>query len=115
MMPLLAESWLLCVIGGSHLSPQDLTLVTIQNNKTSLIVKEACYNEAVSLFKGTGVSITVEGKQHLGAALGSPPFVESFVHQSLSVAAETKCFIRFLRNSYAAFFHGVVGKWNSFG
>ena len=50
-------------------------------SKTCLIVKEACFDEVVSLFKGTGVSITVEGKRHLGAALGSSTFVKSFVRQ----------------------------------
>ena len=39
--------------------------------KTWLIVKPAYLSDAQRLFEGTGVQVTVEGKRHLGAALGS--------------------------------------------
>ena len=33
----------------------------------------------VSAFYGTGIPITSDGKRHLGAGLGSPSFITSFV------------------------------------
>ena len=32
-----------------------------------------------------GVCITVEGKRHLGAALGTPSFIASFVNEKVSL------------------------------
>ena len=39
--------------------------------KTCLVVKEGSLEMAKEVFQGTGVSITEEGKQHLGAAIGT--------------------------------------------
>ena len=49
------------------------------------IVKPSHYDAAVSIFLGSGVLITAEGKRHLGAALGTTSFVSSFVNQNVSV------------------------------
>ncbi len=53
-------------------------------SKTWLIVKDSNLEEATTLFQGTGVSITAEGKRHLGAALGTNSFVESYVKRKVS-------------------------------
>ena len=47
-------------------------------SKTWLIVKRAYFSDAQRLFEGTGVQVTVEGKRHLGAALGSHSFTEQY-------------------------------------
>ena len=39
--------------------------------KTCIIVKEEYLAQAVTLFEGTGISITQEGKRYLGAAIDS--------------------------------------------
>ena len=39
--------------------------------KSWLIVKENCVDHASALFQNAGINITVDGKRHLGAALGS--------------------------------------------
>ena len=52
--------------------------------KTWLIVKEEYLTDATSLFEGTGVAITVEGKRHLGAAIGKCTFAESYVERKVS-------------------------------
>ena len=57
-------------------------------SKTWLIVKEANFEEAMTLFQGTVVSITVEGKRHLGAAIGDGTFVESYVHLKVAVTSQ---------------------------
>ncbi len=48
-------------------------------SKTHLIVKEKFLGKAKQLFSGTNVNITVEGKRHLGAAIGSRKFTEEYV------------------------------------
>ena len=53
-------------------------------SKTWLIVKEGHLEEARAIFEGTGVAITTEGKRHLGAAIGTSNFVESYVQQKVS-------------------------------
>ena len=47
--------------------------------KSWLIVKEDHLEAAERLFAGTGVNVTAEGKRHLGAAVGTRSFVESYV------------------------------------
>ena len=53
-------------------------------SKTWLIVKEGKFEEATTGFEGTGVSITQEGKRHLGAALGANSFIESYIKKKVS-------------------------------
>ena len=52
-------------------------------SKTWLIVKPAYLSNAHALFDGTGVQITVEGKRHMGAALGSHLFAEQYVSEKV--------------------------------
>ena len=52
--------------------------------KTWLIVKEEYISSATELFAHTGVNITMDGKRHLGAALGSQSFVERCVQCKVS-------------------------------
>ena len=52
--------------------------------KTLLIVKEEHLENAKKVFQGTGVSITAEGRRHLGAAIGTQYFVESYVQRKVS-------------------------------
>ena len=85
-------------------------------SKTCLVVKEESAKMAKEVFQGTGISITEEGKRHLGAALGTQGFVESYVQQKvsewvkaiehLSTIAETQP-----HAAYAAFTHGLMSKW----
>ena len=47
--------------------------------KTWLIVKDDHLSRATELFVDTSVNITMEGKRHLGAALGPRPFLRRYV------------------------------------
>ena len=47
--------------------------------KTHLIVKEQFFDKAKRLFEGTNVNITVQGKWHLGVAIGSKEYTEQYV------------------------------------
>ena len=85
--------------------------------KTWLITKQLHHQSAMSAFSGTHVNITVEGKPHLGAPLGSQEYTDLFVKgkvkewcnelEKLASIAETQ-----LHAVYAAITHGLADKWN---
>ena len=52
-------------------------------SKVWLVVKEDKVEGACTIFQGTGVAITAEGKRHLGAGLGTHAFVDTFVQQKV--------------------------------
>ena len=85
-------------------------------SKTWLIVKEEKFEEATTTFEGTGVSITQEGKRHLGAALGTIKFIESYVKNKVSEwVHEIEVLSTFAvtqpHAAYAAFTHGLTSRW----
>ena len=85
--------------------------------KTSLIVREEQEEEAKKIFKGTGISVTTEGKKHLGAALGSPSFVEDFVSHKVEEWIKEVEKLAAVAGSqpqaaYAAYIHATKNKWN---
>ena len=47
--------------------------------KTHLVVKAEHAEKARELFAGTGINSTTEGKQHLGAAIGSRSYTGEYV------------------------------------
>ena len=85
-------------------------------SKTWLIVKEASLEEATAVFQGTGVSITAEGKRHLGAAIGTSSFVENYVRRKVTGWVHEVERLSSIANTqphaaYAAFTHGLISKW----
>ena len=54
-----------------------------QAEKTWLIVKQKDLKKARQIFADTKVKITVEGKKHLGAAIGSEKYREEFIAQKI--------------------------------
>ena len=84
--------------------------------KTWLVVKEGKESDAATLFEGTGVSITTEGKRHLGAAIGTQTFIEKYVQQKVSKWVNEVERLSSIATSqphaaYSAFTHGLAGKW----
>ncbi len=87
-------------------------------SKTWLIVKEEFYDESMDTFETTGIGITINGKRHLGAAIGKQSFVEEYatkkvewvdqVHR-LSTIAKTQP-----HAAYAAYTHGLTSRWTYF-
>jgi hypothetical protein len=51
-------------------------------------VKERHFEEAKQLFQDTGVKISLEGKRHLGSAIGTRSFVENYVEEKVSTLKE---------------------------
>ena len=86
------------------------------SSKTYLIVKEEHESKAKELFADTDVHITINGKRHLGAAIGAKSFTEEYVSRkvgewvneikSLSTIALTQP-----HAAYAAFTHGLSSHW----
>ena len=81
-----------------------------------LIVKEEHLPLARDIFRDTGVQVTTEGRQYLGAALGSSEFIKSYVNgkvrercDELSKLSE----ISLTQPHYAcsALTHGLLGTW----
>ena len=85
--------------------------------KTCILAKAQHINKAREMFKDTAMTISEEGKQYLGGAMGTAVFVEQFVQRKvegwakeverLSTFAVTQPHV-----AYAAFTHGLVSRWN---
>ena len=57
---------------------------TINPEKSYLLVKPEFESRAETLFSDTGMIITIEGARHLGAAIGSEDFTQSFAYDQIS-------------------------------
>ncbi len=84
--------------------------------KTSIVVKPEKYNEAVEMFRDTGVTITNEGKRYLGAALGSDQFASDFLKSKISAwTAEVEQLAKFASSqpqaAFTALTHGLISRW----
>ena len=72
--------------------------------------------EATTLFEGTGVAISVEGRRHLGTAIGTPAFIQSYAQKKMAgwvkeVEYLSSFAISQPHAAYAAFTHGLIHKW----
>ena len=84
--------------------------------KTWLIVKSPHLQAATELFHGTGVNITVEGKRHLGAAVGRQSFVHQYVEEKVAQWVQELDDLATIARSHSqaayATSHGFIGKWS---
>ena len=81
-------------------------------SKSYLIVSEAS-----RVFHDTNVIITTRGARYLGAALGSTEFIHEFVKLKISTWCEEVEKIANIASSqphaaFAAYIHGMQGKWS---
>ena len=86
-------------------------------SKTWLITKEEHLDRAKTIFQGTQVNITTQGRPHLGAALGSKEFVEQFVSDRVHRWTQEILTLSDIAKSqphaaHAAFIHGYVHKFS---
>ena len=86
--------------------------------KTWLIVKEEHFLQANQIFQGSSVSITKEGKRHLGAAVGTDTYRTTYVQEKVAVwVHEVERLTHFAvtqpqpHTAYADFTHGLASKW----
>ena len=85
-------------------------------SKTWLLVKHPHLSQAQSVFANTQVSLTCDGRPHLGAPLGTRDYVDGYMKDKvktwctelelLSTIAKTQP-----HAAYAAFTHGLSSKW----
>ena len=85
-------------------------------DKTWLVVSESLKDAATGVFEGTSVQVTTQGRKHLGAALGSRPFVEQCVSQQVKEwTADLEQLSIIARShpqaAYCAYSHGLKGRW----
>jgi hypothetical protein len=81
-----------------------------------LVVKEEKFDEALSIFEGTGVEITKSGARHLGAALGSEAFKERFVGEKVKEwISQVELLARFAKTqphaAFSVFTRGLQARW----
>ena len=82
-------------------------------SKLWLIVKDAKLSEAHTVFQGSGIPITSEGKHYLGAAIGSESFANSYVSEKVSQwITEIELLSQIsLTQPHSAFTHGLSSRW----
>ncbi len=81
-----------------------------------LIVNEDHLEEANKKFNGSGVSITANGKKHLGAAVGTSHFVSGYVQRKITnwfneVNRLSSIAVTQPHAAYTAVTHGQKHKW----
>ena len=84
--------------------------------KSCLVAKEENIEMAKKVFQGTGISVTEEGKRHLGAAIGTQAFVENYIERKVSEWVNTVERLSSIAHiqphaAYAEFIHGLMSKW----
>ena len=84
--------------------------------KTWLAVKSQYLELARSLFADCRVNVTADGRPYLGAAVGSPSYVGSYVSSKVdSWVAELKLLassaVTQLHTAFSAFSRGLISKW----
>jgi hypothetical protein len=85
-------------------------------SKTTLVVKAEYVHHATALFQDTGICITTAGHSILGAAVGTPSFVDDYVAAKVEmwkeeIEALVKIAEIYPHTAYAAFIHSIKGKW----
>ena len=85
-------------------------------SKTYLVVKEEHESSARELFAGTGVNITIMGKRHLRAAIGSRTFTEEYVCNKVNMWTDDNKRLAEVATSqpqaaFSAFTHGLTSCW----
>ena len=84
--------------------------------KTRLLTKEEHLQKAKALFDSCGINITTKGRPLLGAPIGSQSFSDDFIKEQISQwVAEVKALSSVAKTqpqaAYAAYTHGLAGKW----
>ena len=85
-------------------------------SKTYLVIKQEHETSARQLFDDTDVHITIQGKRHLSAAIGSRTFTEKYVsHKVQAWTEEIKRIAKVATSqphaAYASFTHGLSSRW----
>ena len=79
--------------------------------------QEGLYHKAETVFEGTGVQITTEGRPYLGVRLGTEEYAQSFLSNKVKQWNEELNLLATIAHTqphapYAAFTHGMTSKWS---
>ena len=88
----------------------------VNSSKTFLIVKESHLSLARSIFGDTAIQFTTEGRQYLGAAIGSSDFTKSYVIGKVKEWTDeftklSEIALSQPHAAYSAVTHGLLGRW----
>ena len=86
-------------------------------SKTWLVTKDSHLQNAAKIFAGSGVNITPNGRPYLGAALGSPDFIEEHLRSKVGEWTSSITLLSEIAKSqphaaYSALVHGLSSKWS---
>ena len=84
--------------------------------KSWIVVKETKREEATSLFEGTGIHITTQGRRLLGAAIGTRSSQREHVENTIAPLVQQLSRLSEIAKTqphaaYAALTHGLASKW----
>ena len=84
--------------------------------KSWLVVKETKREEAASLFEGTGIHITTQGRRLLGATIGTRSFQREHVENTIAPLVQQLSKLSEIAKTqphaaYATLTHGLASKW----
>ena len=48
-----------------------------------MVVKSDCFDKAIHIFNDTNIQITIQGRRHLGAALGTSQFRNKYIMEKI--------------------------------
>ena len=85
-------------------------------SKTWLVTKEAHLQDASTIFHGSNVNITAEGRPYLGAALGTESYISRYVSQKVQQWCSDLSMLSDIaatqpHAAHAALTHGFSSKW----
>ena len=86
-------------------------------SKTWLVTKDSHLQNVAKIFAGSGVNITPNGRPYLGAALGSPDFIEEHLRSKVGEWTSGITLLSEIAKSqphaaYSALVHGLSSKWS---
>ena len=89
----------------------------VNASKTWLITKSGLLSKAKEMFQDTGIHITEDGQQHLGATLGSGTFIDTFTKKKIARWTELIISLAEIAKShphaaYCGFVHGLSNQWS---
>ena len=84
--------------------------------KTWLVTKQSHFDKASSMFDGSGVNVTLNGRPYLGAAIGSHEYIEEYVNSKVQEWSSTIKILSDIAKSqpqaaFSALTHGLLNKW----
>lgn len=86
-------------------------------SKTWLVTKDGLCDTANSIFASTGVKVTPDGRPYLGAAIGSPEYISSYVESKVTEWVATLHRLAEIASTqphaaFCALTRGLMSKWS---